>query len=147
MSIEKVLVDDFEFLVNKGEIAIAVDIDEGPVTSADLSYDGRDCLVLIRNNKKAYLLTNILTPIRERLKKLDSILILERRGEKHEIMNAYMADIRHVDEVPYPDNFAAQAQEYVDKLRAELGDAEFAELMKSLNKEYMSIARECAVVQ
>ncbi len=146
MSIEKVLVDDFEFLINKGEIAIAVDIDEGAVTSADLSYDGRDCMVLVRNNKKAFLLTNILTPIREKLKKLDSVLILERRGEKHEIMNAYVVEINHVDEVPYPDNFAAQAQEYVEKLRAELGDAEFAELMKSLNKEYMSVVRECAAM-
>ncbi len=140
MSIEKVLVEDFEFLIDGDDIAIAIDIDEGMITSAELSYDGRNCAVLVRNNKKAFLLTNIFPGIREKLNSLNDILVLERRGPNHEIMNAYTVEIKHVKEIPYPDNFEKEAVELFEDLRSEIGDEELVELLKSLTQEYEKAA-------
>ena len=141
MAIEKVLVEDFEFLIDGEDIAIAIDIDEGMVTSAELSYDGRNCAILTRNGKKAFLLTNIFPGIREKLNSLDDVLILERRGPNHEIMNAYTVEIKHVKEIPYPDKFEEEAVELFEDLRSEIGDEELVELLKSLAKEYSETAK------
>jgi len=142
MSLEKVLVDEFEFFVNGDELGIALDIDEGIITSADLMYDGRNCAILTRNNKKAFLLTNILPDIRELLNKAEKVLVIERVGPKKEIANAYDVSVRHVPEIPYPDNFVSEVEQSMLELKEELGEAEFTELMKSLAEEYKKTAKK-----
>ena len=143
MSLEKILVDDFEFFVSKDdELGIALDIDEGMIFSADLMYDGRNCAILTRNNKKAFLLTNILLEIRERLNKAEKVLVIERVGPKKEIANAYGVSVRHVPEIPYPDNFVSEVERSINELKEELGEDEFNELMKSLADEYKKTAKK-----
>ena len=137
MPLEKILVDKFEFLVNNGEYIIAFDVDEGPITSAEFMYDGRNCAILTRNNKKAFLLTNIIPEMRKVLSDLNKIVILERVGK--EVANAYEVDIRHVENIPYPDNFEQDVNKMIDELKEELGETEFNELIKSLSAEYRKV--------
>ena len=59
--------------------------------------------ILTVNGEKAYLLTNIAPNIREDLSKADKVIILHL--ENGEVANGYEVDIKHVAEVPYPDNF------------------------------------------
>ena len=134
MAVEKILVDEFDILRNGDQYAIGFDVDDGPIFDADFMYDGKNCAILTRNNKKAFLLTNINYEARAVLSKLKKIVIIERT--KGEVSNVYEVDVRHVENIPYPDNFQEDVNKMLDELRAELGDEEFAELMKSLAEEY-----------
>lgn len=134
MAIEKILVEEFDVLKNGDQYAIAFDVDDGPIFDADFMYDGRNCAILTRNNKKAFLLTNIVPDARKVLNKLNSIVIIERT--KGEVSNVYEVDLRHVDNIPYPDNLQEDVDKMLDELKAELGEEEFTELMKSIAEEY-----------
>ena len=134
MAVEKVLVDEFDILRNGTQYAIAFDVNDGPIFDADFMYDGRNCAILTRNNKTAYLLTNINTEMRKKLNELEKIVIIERIGK--EVANVQEVDCRHVKEIPYPDTFEQDVNRMLDELKAELGEAEFDELIKNLAKEY-----------
>lgn len=134
MTVEKILVDEFDILKNGDQYAIGFDVDDGPIFDADFMYDGRNCAILTRNNKKAFLLTNINPDARRVLNKLDSIVIIERT--KGEVSNVYEVDVRHVENIPYPDNFQEDVNKMLDELKAELGEEEFNELMKAIAQEY-----------
>lgn len=134
MAVEKILVEEFDVLKNGDQYAIAFDVDDGPIFDADFMYDGRNCAILTRNNKKAFLLTNIVPDARKILSKLPKIVIIERT--KGEVSNVYEVDVRHVENIPYPDNFQEDVDKMLDELKAELGEEEFNELMKSIAEEY-----------
>jgi len=134
MAVEKILVEEFDILKNGDQYAIAFDVDDGPIFDADFMYDGRNCAILTRNNKKAFLLTNIVPDARKILSKLPKIVIIERT--KGEVSNVYEVDVRHVENIPYPDNFQEYVDKMLDELKAELGEDEFNELMKSIAEEY-----------
>ena len=134
MAVEKILVEEFDVLKNGDQYAIAFDVDDGPIFDADFMYDGRNCAILTRNNKKAFLLTNIVPDARKILSKLPKIVIIERT--KGEVSNVYEVDVRHVENIPYPDNFQEDVDKMLDELKAELGEEEFTELMKSIAEEY-----------
>jgi len=134
MAVEKVLVDEFDILKNGDQYAIGFDVDDGPIFDADFMYDGRNCAILTRNNKKAFLLPNINPDARKILSKLDSIVIIERT--KGEVSNVYEVEVRHVENIPYPDTFQEDVNKMLDELKAELGEKEFGELMKTIAQEY-----------
>ena len=139
MSVEKVVVDYFEILRNGDDYAIALQLNEGPIFDADFIYDGRNCAVLTRNKKKAFLLTNIIPEMRKALSTCDEVLIFEEIGK--EVANAYKVKVKHVDEIPYPDNLREDAEKLVEELKAELGEEEFAELMRNIEREYRKSAK------
>jgi len=134
MAVEKVLVDEFDILKNGDQYAIGIDIDDGPIFEADLMYDGRNCAILTRNDTKAFLLTNINPDARQILKKLDSIVIIERI--KGEVSNVYEVELRHVENIPYPDTFQEDVNKMLDDLKDEIGEDEFNELMRAIAHEY-----------
>ena len=134
MSLEKIVVDEFEILKNGEEYAIAFQLDDGMVFDADFMYDGRNCAILTRNNKKAFLLTQINPDARKILNKINSIVVIERSGK--EVANVYKIDVRHVDNIPYPDTFEEDVNKMMEELKAELGEEEFNELIKNLAAEY-----------
>jgi len=134
MAIEKILVDEFDILKNGEQYAISLEVDDGPIFDADFMYDGRNCAILTRNNKKAFLLTNINPDARKVINKLNAIVIIEKI--KGEVSNVYEVEVRHVENIPYPDNFQEDVNKMLDELKAELGEEEFTELMKSLAEEY-----------
>ncbi len=131
---EKILVEEFEILKNGNQYAISFQLDDGMITDADFVYDGRNCAILTRNKSKAYLFTNIVPDMRKVLSEANDIVIFEENGK--EVANAYKVDIRHVAEIPYPDNFEKDLSAMLEELKGELGEEEFTELMKNIAKEY-----------
>jgi len=132
MSLEKILVDDFEILQNGDEYAISFQLDDGMVFDADFVYDGRNCAILTRNKTKAFLLINILPTFRKKLSEAKSISVFEEKGK--EVVNAYEVEIKHVDNIPYPDNFEKDTEDMLNKLKEDLGEQEYDELVKGLVK-------------
>lgn len=133
MSIEKVLVDSFEFLENNGELGIAFQNVGEKVTVGALVYDGRNCAILVRNNKKAFLFTNIITEIRTKLMNADEIMIIEQQGE--EISNAYRVKIKKVSLIPYQDTLTDSLFDLIKDLQKVYGVEGLERIIQGLKEE------------
>lgn len=130
MSIEKILVDNYTFSLTKDGWLISLEMGDDNVKDAFLSYDGRNCAILTVNNEKAYLLTNISLDIREELNKMDKVIIIHL--ENGEIANGYEVDIKHVEEVPYPDTFVDDMLVVLDEIKNEVSAEKFDEIIDNL---------------
>ena len=130
MSIEKILVDNYTFSLTKDGWLISLEMGDDNVKDAFLSYDGRNCAILTVNNEKAYLLTNISLDIREELNKMDKVIIIHL--ENGEIANGYEVDIKHVEEVPYPDTFVDDMLVVLDDIKNEVSAEKFDEIIDNL---------------
>ena len=130
MSIEKILVNNYTFSLTKNGWLISLEMGDDNVKDAFLSYDGRNCAILTVNNKKAYLLTNISLDIREELNKMDKVVIIHL--DDGEIANGYEVDIRHVEEVPYPDTFVDDMLVVLDDIKNEVSTEKFEEIIDNL---------------
>ncbi|MBR2922405.1 MAG: hypothetical protein IKC10_03685 [Alphaproteobacteria bacterium] len=130
MSIEKILVDNYTFSLTKDGWLISLEMGNDNVKDAFLSYDGRNCAILTVNNEKAYLLTNISLDIREELNKMDKVIIIHL--EDGEIANGYEVDIKHVEEVPYPDTFVDDMLAVLDEIKNEVSIEKFDDIIDNL---------------
>ena len=130
MSIEKVLVDNYTFSLTKDGWLISLEMGNDNVKDAFLSYDGRNCAILTVNNEKAYLLTNISLDIRDELNKMDKVIIIHL--ENGEVANGYEVDIKHVEEVPYPDTFIDDMLAVLDEIKNEVSPDKFDEIIDNL---------------
>ena len=82
MSVEKILVDNFEVLEYNGVLGIKMPLNDEPCKTGEFIYDGRNCAILVRNETKAFIFTNILTEIREKVLNAPSIMMIETDGEE-----------------------------------------------------------------
>ena len=130
MSIEKILVDNYTFSLTPKGWLISLEMGDDNVKDAFLSYDGRNCAILTVNGEKAYLLTNISLDIREELNKMDKIIIIHL--DNGEIANGYEVDIKHVEEVPYPDTFVDDMMIVLDDIKNEVSAEKFDEIIDNL---------------
>ena len=130
MSIEKILVDNYTFSLTPKGWLISLEMGDDNVKDAFLSYDGRNCAILTVNGEKAYLLTNISLDIREELNKMDKIIIIHL--DNGEIANGYEVDIKHVEEVPYPDTFVDDMLVVLDDIKNEVSAEKFDEIIDNL---------------
>ena len=130
MSIEKILVDNYTFSLTKDGWLISLEMGNDNVKDAFLSYDGRNCAILTVNNEKAYLLTNISLDIREELNKMDKVIIIHL--DNGEIANGYEVDIKHVEEIPYPDTFVDDMMVVLDDIKNEVSIEKFEEIIDNL---------------
>lgn len=130
MSIEKILVDNYTFSLTKDGWLISLEMGKDEVKDAFLSYDGRNCAILTVNNEKAYLLTNISLDIRDELNKMDKVVIIHL--ENGEVANGYEVDIKHVEEVPYPDTFVDDMLIVLDEIKNEVSAEKFDEIIDNL---------------
>ncbi len=114
--VDKILVDEFEILENEGQYGFSLQLNEEPIETAEFLYDGRNCGILIRNEKKAYIFTNIVDEVRPKLLNAPELMMIEMNGE--EIANSYMCDVVKVDEIPVddtlPDTLAQMLEEIKD---------------------------------
>ena len=128
MSLEQILVEEFDIYKDGDNYSVAFELDDEPIDDAEFMYDGRNCAVLVRNKKKAFLLTNIVPDIRKVFSNLEKIGIYEKVGDK--VVSAYDVGIRHVKDMPYPDNFQRDVKKMLDELKAEIGEEDFNKLME-----------------
>ena len=133
MSIEKVLVDSFEFLENDGELGIAFQNAAEPVTVGALVYDGRNCAILVRNNTKAFLFTNIVSEIRAKLMAADEVMMIEQQGD--DISNAYKAKIKKVSLIPYQDTLTDSLIDLIKDLQKAYGIEGLERIIQGLKDE------------
>ncbi len=115
MSVEKILVDNFEVLEYNGVLGIKMPLNDEPCKTGEFIYDGRNCAILVRNETKAFIFTNILTEIREKVLNAPSIMMIETDGE--EVVNSYMVDVVKVDEIPYEDTIPEVLQDVLRDIK------------------------------
>ena len=115
MSVEKILVDNFEVLEYNAVLGIKMPLNDEPCKTGEFIYDGRNCAILIRNETKAFIFTNILTDIREKLLNAPSVMMIETEGEN--VVNSYMVDVVKVDEIPYEDTIPEVLQEVLRDIK------------------------------
>ena len=118
--VDKILVDEFEILENEGQYAFSVQLVEEPIETAEFLYDGRNCGILIRNEKKAYIFTNIVDEVRSNLLNAPELMMIEMNGE--EIANSYMCDVVKVDEIPVDDTLPETLAKMLDEIRDVYGE-------------------------
>ena len=118
--VDKILVDEFEILENEGQYGLSFQLDEEQIETAEFLYDGRNCGILIRNDKKAYIFTNIVDEVRQKLLNAPELMIIENRGE--EIANSYMCDVVKVDEIPVDDTLPDALQEVLEEIKDLYGE-------------------------
>lgn len=117
-----------EFYFDKIGVIIKIELNDEHVFRGELVYDGRNQIIFNRNNKKFFLLSQIAPIIRKRILKSEHVTIAEHFND--EIVQAYDICVRLTDEIPGEDNYMAEMQKYIEKLKAEMGDEKFNELKK-----------------
>ena len=118
--VDKILVDEFEILENEGQYGLSLQLNEEPIETAEFLYDGRNCGILIRNEKKAYIFTNIVDEVRSNLLNAPELMMIEMNGE--EIANSYMCDVVKVDEIPVDDTLPETLAKMLDEIRDVYGE-------------------------
>lgn len=117
---EKILVDEFEILENSGVMGISFPLKEEPIDTAEFIYDGRNCGILLRNDKKAYIFTNIIPDVREKLLNAPEIMFIETEGEN--ILSSYMAVVTKVSEIPADDTLPDSLKDMLEDIKSIYGE-------------------------
>jgi hypothetical protein len=111
-----------------GVLGIKMPLNIEPCRTGEFIYDGRNCAILIRNETKAFIFTNILTDIRQKLLNAPSIMMVETEGE--DVMNSYMVEVTKVDEIPFEDTLPEIIQEVLTDLKTVYGEEGIKEIAK-----------------
>lgn len=92
---------EYDILLNEeDEILIAIRARLGGVSKPQLLYDGKDKIVLYRNEDQTIYLTEVPEPVRKPLEKLSKVLMIEVHDDA--IIREYMAPIKVVSHIPSP---------------------------------------------
>lgn len=132
VSIEKIWVEHFDILTYKNQLGIELPIKEETYQNADFLYDGRNCAILIRNNAKAFILTNIAYDLREKLLSAEPLLIIETLDK--EIYNAYPVKVTKIN-IPFADNLQKTIDQILDKIVKKYGAKSLDLMVKKLWSE------------
>lgn len=128
MSLEKEWVEDFEILENNGVIGINMQLKDEPIDTAALVYDGRNSAILIRNDKKAYILTNLIHEVRDKIANSKEVLIIESDGK--EVVNSYTCVVNMVSEIPVEDTIPETLGEMLENIKEAFGEEGCAALAR-----------------
>jgi hypothetical protein len=129
MSVEKILVEHFDILIHKDQVGIELPIKEEAYKNADFLYDGRNCAILIRNNAKAFILTNIAYDLRKKLLNAEPLFIIEAFNK--EIYNAYPVKVTKIN-IPFADNLQKTIEQILDKIVKKYGAKSLDLMVKKL---------------
>ena len=118
--VDKIVVDEFEILENEGQYGFSLQLNEEPIETAEFLYDGRNCGILIRNEKQAYIFTNIVDEVRSKILNSSEVMIIEMDGE--EVANSYMCDVVKIDEIPVDDTLPDTLHQMLDEIKDLYGE-------------------------
>ena len=118
--VDKIVVEEFEILENEGQYGLSLQLNEEPIETAEFLYDGRNCGILIRNEKKAYIFTNIVDEVRPKLLNSPELMMIEMDGE--EVANSYMCDVVKVDEIPVDDTLPDTLYQMLEEIKDLYGE-------------------------
>ena len=92
-----------------------MELNDEPCRTGEFIYDGRNCAILVRNETKAFIFTNILAEVRGKVLNAPNIMMIETDGD--EVVNSYMVDVVKVDEIPYEDTIPDVIQEVLRDIK------------------------------
>lgn len=116
------------FFFDKIGVIVKYEMNADHVFRGELVYDGRNQIILNRNDKQFYLLSKIAPVIRKKILKSKYVTIAEEFND--EITQAYDISVRIVDEIPGADTYEEVMQEYVAKLEKTLGKEKLKDLQR-----------------
>lgn len=129
MATEKIWVEHFNILEYQRQMGIELPIKGEPIHSAAFLYDGRNCAILIKNQEKAYILTNIAYDLRAKLLAAKPLIVIEMTGD--EFYQGYPVEVTSVS-VPYPDNLQATIDEMLEKIEEKYGAGSVQKMIDKL---------------
>ena len=118
--LDKILVEEFEILENDGQMGICTQLNEAPIETAEFVYDGRNCGILIRNQSKAYIYTNIVEEVRSKIFSSNQLMMIEMQGE--EVINSYMCQVTRVPEIPVEDTLSDTLHNMLEEVKEVYGE-------------------------
>ena len=105
-------------------VIVLTDIANMPaIVRGEVVYDGRNAMVLNRNNSNYYVLKNIPPYIRETLKKSDDVTIIEKKDK--EDIYSYSVKLRMVDDLEMADDWDEYSEKIMKNLKENLPPQEF----------------------
>ncbi|MBP5399963.1 MAG: hypothetical protein J6Y53_06100 [Alphaproteobacteria bacterium] len=124
---------------NEG-VMILTDITDMPaIVSGEAVYDGKNAIVLNRNNQHYFVLKNIPPYIREALNKSEDVTIIEKR-QKEDIYS-YSVKIRKVDDMEIPDEWRRYSEQIMKNLKENLTAQEYENFLSEAKTIYDTMAK------
>ena len=129
METQKIWVENFNILEYNGTIGLELPIGGEPMQSASFLYDGRNCAILLKNQTKAYILTNIATDLRAKILTAAPLVVIETSDEKY--YQGYPVEVTKTT-IPYPDNLPQVVEEALQKIADKYGVKSLDSMVKKL---------------
>ncbi len=121
------------FLFDRDGVMIVTSIeDAGIIIRGELIYDGKNTVVLNRNNKEFFGFKNIAPIVREKLKNSDYVTIIEQNNKE---LYSYDVVVHMVPDLGLPDDWNEYQEEVVKDLQAKFSPEELQKL--SDQSEYL----------
>ena len=119
---------DANFWADKEGILIFTDIEKkGDVSKAEVVYDGKNAVVLNRNDESFYVLKNIAPRIRKKIADAKSVVVVERDKDG---IYSYEVVLRKVDDLGIEDEWEQYATGVYNQLKEKMSPGEFAQFIK-----------------
>lgn len=134
---EKIFIEQFDIIEKGNDLIFSFVFESDKCLSASVLYDGRNCLILKRNDQ-VLMFTNIDPLTRVKILKNDAIIFLEKNYENLAIA-AYKEKIVKSKDIPYEDNFAKEVMPELENYFAALGDEAKEEIKKQAKSELNKI--------
>jgi len=110
-----------------------------PIVRGEAVYDGKNVIVLNRNNQHYYALKNIPPYIRDALKKSNDVTIVEQK-EKDDIYS-YSVKIRKVDDMGVADEWEKYSEQIMKNLKDNMTAQEYENFLSEAKTIYDTMAR------
>jgi len=128
------------FTKDEEGVIIITDIDNSnAVIRGEVVYDGKNAVILNRNNKEYYALKNIPPFIRDVLLNSKTVTIVERKDENG--IYSYSVNVRMVDDLGIEDDWEEYSAEIMAKLEEQLTPQQLSDFMDEAKKIYENITK------
>lgn len=115
------------FLFDSDGVMIVTSITNGgAVVRGELIYDGKNTVILNRNNKNFYAFKNIAPVIREKIKNSEYVTIIEQNNDE---MYSYDVIVHLVADLGIDDDWQEYQEKVAQELQSKLTDEEMEELL------------------
>ncbi len=105
-----------------------------PIVRGEAVYDGKNVIVLNRNNQQYYALKNIPPYIRTALNKSDDVTIVEQK-EKDDIYS-YSVKIRKVEDMGIADEWEEYAKNMTETIKESMKPEEYEKFLSEAKQVY-----------
>jgi len=116
------------FWIDSRGVLIFTDIEKSEeVSKAEVVYDGKNAVLLNKNDKEFYVLKNIAPRLRQKLASAKSVIVVEQNKGG---MYSYEVVLRKVDDLGVEDDWDQYAKEVYAKLKEKMSPEDFAQFTK-----------------